>query len=171
MGDPAFPESPIDTPACVNRDGSSLAESCNEAESIGFSTKPLRASFARLMQQKLPAIVHWEGKHYAIQENEISFYDVARKYIPEKELQRKGGYKGKVRRKDLKPEISAAVFAAKAPQLLKPIATSKKVDLILVEELVSSQLDEQLRVEILTEILLPAWLDERRKQIKIIRDF
>ncbi|MHC5819760.1 MAG: peptidylprolyl isomerase, partial [Nostoc sp.] len=45
---------------------------------------------------------------YAIKEGEMSFYDVAHKYIQDVELRRKGGYLGIVRRKDLKPEISAA---------------------------------------------------------------
>lgn len=52
---------------------------------------------------------------YAIKEGEISFYDVAHKYIQDRELRRKGGYRGIVYRQDLKPEISAAVFAAKPP--------------------------------------------------------
>src|SRR4028119_1986807 len=62
---------------------------------------------------------------YGIQEGEMSFYEVAHQYIQDMELRRKGGYQGIVRRKDLKPEISAAVFAATPSQVLKPIATSK----------------------------------------------
>ena len=45
-----------------------------------------------------------------------------------------GGYRGILQRKDLKPEISAAVFAATPPQILKPIVTSIGAHLILVDE-------------------------------------
>jgi parvulin-like peptidyl-prolyl isomerase len=76
---------------------------------------------------------------YGIQEGEMSFYDVAHQYIQDTELCRKGGYRGMVQRKELKPEISAAVFAANPPQVLKPIVTSKGVHLILLEELVQSK--------------------------------
>ena len=52
---------------------------------------------------------------YAIKEGEMSFYDVAHQYIEDVELRRKGGYLGVQHRRDLKPEISAAVFAANPP--------------------------------------------------------
>lgn len=101
---------------------------------------------------------------YAIREGEISFYDVAHKYIQDRELRRKGGYRGIVYRKDLKPEISAAVFAAKPPQLIKPILTSSGVHIILIEEIIPSQLDEKIRTKILTE-LFSGWLKEKTESI------
>ena len=64
---------------------------------------------------------------YAILEGEIMFYEVAHQYIQDTELRRSGGYRGKLCRKDLKSDISAAVFAATPPQILKPIVTSKGV--------------------------------------------
>lgn len=103
---------------------------------------------------------------YAIQEGEMSFYDVAHKYIQDKELSRKCGYLGKVQRKDLKPEISAAVFAAKAPQLLKPIITSKGVHLILVEEIVQPELDNRLRMQIMSD-LFSGWLKQQIIQFEV----
>jgi len=45
----------------------------------------------------------------------------------------------------MKPEISAVVFAAKPPQVLKPIVTSKGVHLILVEEIIEQKLTDMLR--------------------------
>jgi parvulin-like peptidyl-prolyl isomerase len=50
-----------------------------------------------------------------------------------------------LRRKELKPEISAAVFAAAPPQVLKPILSAKGLHLILVEEIIQPQLDDKLR--------------------------
>jgi parvulin-like peptidyl-prolyl isomerase len=104
---------------------------------------------------------------YAIQEGEMSFYDVARQYIQDTELRRKGGYQGTVSRQDLKPEVSAAVFAAKPPQVLKPIITAKGVHLISVEEIVSPQLDPSLRYQILLT-LFSDWLQQQSKQYQPI---
>ncbi|MEH2141005.1 peptidylprolyl isomerase [Nostoc sp.] len=103
---------------------------------------------------------------YAIKEGEMSFYDVAHKYIQDTELRRKGGYRGIVRRKDLKPEISAAVFAAKPPQVLKPIVTSSGVYLIFMEEIIQPQLDKQQRNQILSE-LLGEWLNQQVEQVEV----
>jgi parvulin-like peptidyl-prolyl isomerase len=102
---------------------------------------------------------------YGIQEGEISFPEVAHQYIQDTELRRCGGYRGILRRKELKPEISAAIFAVKPPQLLKPIVTSSGVHLILVEELIQSQLDDKLRSQIMSG-LFSEWLKEQTDQVK-----
>lgn len=52
--------------ANVDRNGSSLRGLSAAAESIGFTTRPVKASLDQLAKQKLPAIVHWEGKHYIV---------------------------------------------------------------------------------------------------------
>ncbi|MDZ7993495.1 MAG: peptidase domain-containing ABC transporter [Nostoc sp. EfeVER01] len=52
--------------ANVDRNGSSLRGLSAAAESIGFSTRPVKASLDQLAKQKLPAIAHWEGKHYIV---------------------------------------------------------------------------------------------------------
>ncbi|MCF2152118.1 peptidase domain-containing ABC transporter [Desmonostoc muscorum LEGE 12446] len=52
--------------ANVDRNGASLAGLCAAAESIGFATRPVKAELAQLAKQQLPAIVHWEGKHYIV---------------------------------------------------------------------------------------------------------
>src|SRR5579883_1262397 len=52
--------------ANVNRSGSSLRSLTVAAESIGFTTRPVKASLDKLAQQPLPAIAHWEGKHYFV---------------------------------------------------------------------------------------------------------
>lgn len=101
---------------------------------------------------------------YAIEEEEMSFYDVAHKYIQDRELRRKCGYKGIVYRKDLKPEISAAVFAAKPPQLLKPVVTSKGIHLILIEELIQPELDNLLRHKI-ASYLFSKWLKQQAEEL------
>jgi parvulin-like peptidyl-prolyl isomerase len=94
---------------------------------------------------------------YALREGEMSFPEVAHQYIQDKELRRSGGYRGIVRRKELKPEISAAVFAANPPQVIKPIVTAKGVHLIFVEEVIPPVLDDKLRFKILSD-LFSEWL-------------
>jgi parvulin-like peptidyl-prolyl isomerase len=103
---------------------------------------------------------------YGIQEGEMIFYEVAHQYIQDTELRRKGGYQGIVRRKELKPEISAAVFAAKPPQVLKPIVTSSGVNLILVEEIIQPELDDKLRSQIMFD-LFSEWLKQQTEQVEL----
>lgn len=104
---------------------------------------------------------------YAITEDEMSFYDVAQQYIQDVELRRKGGYRGMIRRKEMKPEVSAAVFAATPPQMLKPIVTSKGVHLIWVEEIIQPELDEKVRLEILSN-LFAGWLIHQMEQVEVV---
>lgn len=96
---------------------------------------------------------------YAVQENEISFHDVAHKYIQDPELRRHGGYRGLLKRKNLRPEISAAVYNAQAPEILKPIITSSGIHLIFVEEIIKPQLDDQLCQQICFD-LFNEWVDK-----------
>ncbi|MBW4424103.1 MAG: peptidylprolyl isomerase [Nostoc desertorum CM1-VF14] len=104
---------------------------------------------------------------YALEEGEINFPEIARLYIPEPELRRAYGYQGLRYRKDFRPEIAAAVFAAVPPQSLKPITTPKGVHLIWVEEVIQPQLDEQLRQKIIAESFSD-WLKQQINAIKII---
>jgi HlyB family type I secretion system ABC transporter len=52
--------------ANVDRNGASLRGLAAAAESIGFTTRPVKASLDKLAEQGLPAIAHWEGKHYIV---------------------------------------------------------------------------------------------------------
>jgi parvulin-like peptidyl-prolyl isomerase len=92
---------------------------------------------------------------------------IAHQYAQDKELRRAGGYRGKLHRRDLKPEVYAAVFAASPPEILKPIVTSKGVHLILVEELIQPELDNVLRQKNISDLLF-AWLKEQREQVEVI---
>ena len=105
---------------------------------------------------------------YAIQEGEISFPEIAQQYIQDTKLRLQGGYRGLVKRQEMKPEISAAVFAATPPQLLKPIITSKGVHLILVEEIIQPQLDEKLRSQILGD-LFDRWLKQKVEEVEVVK--
>ncbi|MBW4559433.1 MAG: peptidase domain-containing ABC transporter [Trichormus sp. ATA11-4-KO1] len=61
--------------ANINRTGASLRGLTTAAESIGFTTRPVKASLDKLAQQTLPAIAHWEGRHY------IVVYEVNKKHV------------------------------------------------------------------------------------------
>ncbi|MEH2068690.1 MAG: peptidase domain-containing ABC transporter [Nostoc sp.] len=61
--------------ANVDRNGASLRGLLTAAESLGFATRPVKASLKQLAKQKLPAIAHWEGKHY------IVVYEITLKHV------------------------------------------------------------------------------------------
>ncbi|MBW4591418.1 MAG: peptidase domain-containing ABC transporter [Brasilonema angustatum HA4187-MV1] len=61
--------------ANVNKSGATLSALAATAENVGFATRPVKASFDKLAQQSLPAIVHWEGKHY------IVLYEITSKQV------------------------------------------------------------------------------------------
>lgn len=96
--------------------------------------------------------------YYAIEEGELSFYEMAKKYSSDRELGRKVGYRGLVNRMELEAEVRAVVFAATPPQLLKPILSKKGIHLIQLEEIVQPQLTPILYQQILSELFLD-WLD------------
>jgi parvulin-like peptidyl-prolyl isomerase len=104
---------------------------------------------------------------YALQEGEISFFEIAQQYIQDTELRRRGGYRGVVWRKEMKPEISAAVFAAKPPQILKPIVGAKGVYLIWVEEVIKPQLDDKLRYQIISD-LFQGWVKHQIEEAEAV---
>lgn len=107
---------------------------------------------------------------YALQEGEMSFPEVAQQYIQDTELRRRGGYRGIVRRTEMKPEVSAAVFATKAPQILKPIVGAKGVYLIWVEEVIQPQLDEKLQSQILSD-LFKFWVKQQVEEVEVLTYF
>lgn len=107
---------------------------------------------------------------YALQEDELSFTEIAREYIPNPQLRRAGGYQGIQRRKEFRPEIAAAIFAAKPPEALKPIVTPKGVYLIWVEEIIQPELNEELHEQIV-EDLFNGWLQQQIQQLEIVTSF
>ena len=107
---------------------------------------------------------------YALEENELTFQEIAREYIHNAQLRRAGGYQGIRQRQDFRPEIASCVFAATPPQVLKPITTPKGVYLIWVEEIIQPELNEQLREQIITD-LFNSWLKQQIAQMEIVTSF
>ena len=52
--------------ANVSREGASLYSIAEAAETLGFHTRGIHASFEHLEKVELPAIAHWEGFHYTV---------------------------------------------------------------------------------------------------------
>jgi ATP-binding cassette subfamily B protein len=50
----------------VNRSGASLKAIAAVAENLGFVSRPVKATFDKLAEQQLPAIAHWQGKHFIV---------------------------------------------------------------------------------------------------------
>ncbi len=105
--------------------------------------------------------------YYEIKENEISFQEATQQYVEDTELRRKGGYRGKVNRIDLKPEVSAAVFAVTSPTILKPITTADGIYLVLVAEIIKPELDKRLRNKIMFD-LYSQWLQQQAQQVQVV---
>ena len=103
--------------------------------------------------------------YYALSEGEITFPEVAHQYIKDPEKRRIGGYLGLVNRKQLKPEISAAVFAATPPKILKPIVTARGVRLVFVEEIIQPELDDKLRQQIIVD-LFSIWIKQQMAHVE-----
>lgn len=103
---------------------------------------------------------------YGIQEEELSFWELAHKYIQDDELRRRGGYKGIKNRDQLEPEVASAIFSIKnnnLPQILKPIVIGQTTHLIFVEAIIEPVLDQALRDKILSQ-LFEDWLSQRQNQ-------
>ena len=61
--------------ANVSRSGASMRSLSAAAESLGFATRPVKASLDKFAQQSLPAIAHWQGRHY------IVVYEITKKQV------------------------------------------------------------------------------------------
>jgi ATP-binding cassette subfamily B protein len=61
--------------ANVTRNGASLRGLATAAESLGFTTRPVRGTLNKLAEQSLPAIAHWQGNHY------IVVYEINHKFV------------------------------------------------------------------------------------------
>jgi ATP-binding cassette, subfamily B, bacterial HlyB/CyaB len=50
----------------VGRSGATLKNLATAAETLGYHSRPVRASIGRLAEQKNPWIAHWQGDHYVV---------------------------------------------------------------------------------------------------------
>ncbi len=59
----------------VSRSGASLRAIASAAESLGFASRPVKASLEKFADQPLPAIAHWQGNHF------IVVYEITKKRV------------------------------------------------------------------------------------------
>jgi len=76
------------------------------------------------------------------------------------------GWLGLVRSSELQPEISELIFSAKAGDILGPFKIQDRLEIILVHDVRTAQLDEKTR-ERICEILFKEWLAELRKNVDL----
>ncbi|MEO1431496.1 MAG: peptidase domain-containing ABC transporter [Cyanobacteria bacterium J06632_19] len=50
----------------AGRSGASLRALASAAESVGFATRPVKATLEKFAEQSFPAIAHWEGNHFIV---------------------------------------------------------------------------------------------------------
>jgi parvulin-like peptidyl-prolyl isomerase len=85
---------------------------------------------------------------YAIQEEEISFYEAAHLYDVDPKRQKTCGYEGLFYRWNLKPDISALVFSSDPGKILGPVTIDQASHLLMVEEFVPAELTPERYKEI-----------------------
>jgi parvulin-like peptidyl-prolyl isomerase len=102
-------------------------------------------------------------QYCALQAGETTFPQVAHQYIQDLEKRRVGGYLGVKRRKELRPEISAIVFMANPPQVLKPVILENGIYLLLVEEIIQIELNPDFELEI-KHRFFSEWKHRKKRQ-------
>jgi parvulin-like peptidyl-prolyl isomerase len=106
--------------------------------------------------------------YQAVLDKQLDFSQAAKEYSQDIHAKRSGGYKGTLKYQQLKPEFAAAIFGSHAPQLLKPLVTSKGAHLIYVEEIIIPELDGVLEKKIIID-LFNAWMKKQLMEVDIIQ--
>jgi ATP-binding cassette, subfamily B, bacterial HlyB/CyaB len=52
--------------AKVGRSGATLKNLASTGEKLGFTARPVRASYGIMQKQQMPWIAHWQGEHYVV---------------------------------------------------------------------------------------------------------
>ncbi len=94
---------------------------------------------------------------YAIQEDEISFYEAAHLYDNDPKRRDNCGYEGQLYRWSLKPDISATVFSAEPHRVIGPLKIDDASHLLMVEEFIHPELTPDRHKEI-QDRLFNEWL-------------
>lgn len=88
-----------------------------------------------------------------------SFFSLAKEQSEDRTA-KQCGYSGFVGRRDLRPEIEAAVFAATAGSILGPIKSTGQHHIILVEQIVKATYEEKT-LSLLRDELFQKWLQQQ----------
>lgn len=102
---------------------------------------------------------------YQIEEEEISFYQAAHFYDIAEDRRHRCGFEGRLYRKGLKPELSAAVFGGDVQRVLRPIKTEQGHHILMVEQFIPAELTEELKKSIIDQ-LFQEWLASELNYLK-----
>jgi parvulin-like peptidyl-prolyl isomerase len=94
---------------------------------------------------------------YSLQAQEQDFLAIVHRYVTDPQARLRGEYRRTVRRRDLEPEISTAVFAVQPPTVLRPQATRSGYQLLYVAAILPPELTTALEAQIREE-LFHQWL-------------
>jgi parvulin-like peptidyl-prolyl isomerase len=95
---------------------------------------------------------------YQIEEEELSFYEVAHLYDIDPKRRHNCGYEGKLYRQNLKPNIAAIIFGAPIGELVGPIQTEQGYHLLKVEEFIPAELTPERSQSIINR-MFKEWLE------------
>ncbi|MDY7022400.1 MAG: peptidylprolyl isomerase [Cyanobacteriota bacterium] len=95
---------------------------------------------------------------YQIEEEEISFFEAAHLYDTDERRRLACGFEGKLSRWQIKPELSAQVFAAGPRDLIGVIQSESGYELWMPEEFIPAKLTDEIRQQIL-DTLFQEWLE------------
>jgi parvulin-like peptidyl-prolyl isomerase len=104
---------------------------------------------------------------YSLQAQEQDFLAIVHRYLPDTAPRMRGDYRRVVRRRDLDPDRSAAVFAATPPTVLRPIATRDGHQLIYVAHHQIARLDPDLESHIRQD-LFQTWLRQQAREWEVV---
>ncbi|MEC4817863.1 MAG: peptidylprolyl isomerase [Scytonema sp. PMC 1069.18] len=102
---------------------------------------------------------------YQIAEREISFYEAAHLYDIDEERRERCGCEGKIYRKNVNPELAEVLFDANIGEVISPVTTTQGIHLLLIEELMPSQLTATVRQDILERIFMQ-WLESQLAHLR-----
>lgn len=94
---------------------------------------------------------------YQIEEKEISFYEAAHLYNTDEGQRNRCGFEGKLYRRNLSPDIAAAIFGAPLKEVIGPLQANQMYHLFLVEEFIPAELTSERCQEIINK-LFEDWL-------------
>lgn len=108
--------------------------------------------------------------HAQVVEDGAEFAGLARLHSTDRRTGPAGGYLGALRRKQVPAALEAAVFGAKAGEVVGPIRSEEGWHLVRVHAVRRAALDEDTRATI-REVLFREWLTEerRRTRARVIR--
>lgn len=95
---------------------------------------------------------------YRIEEGELSFYEAAHLYDIDRERRSRCGYEGQPHRWALSPQLAATIFSAKPGEVIGPKVAEQGYELLLVEDITSTELTDELR-QLIRNRLFQTWLE------------